>query len=218
MSVCAIIAAAGSGKRMGGDKNKLLIPVGNKKVIERTLERFQETEIIDSIIVVTADEEIRDIAKNYPKVMKIVSGGDTRQKSVYEGILAAEGYDVVAVHDGARCLVSKEIIKNAVKVAEEKGACVPCADIVDTLKEVSNEFICGGVDREKVKAIQTPQCFRRDLLIEAYKNADGSETDESSLVSKIAKVHICPGERKNIKVTTKFDLILAKAILESGEF
>ena len=218
MKVCAIIAAAGSGKRMGGDKNKLLISVGNKKVIERTLERFQETKIIDAIVVVTADEEIKSIAKNFPKVIKTVSGGDTRQKSVYEGIMAAEGYDLVAVHDGARCLVSEEIIENAIKVAEEKGACVPCADIVDTLKEVSDEFICGGVDREKVKAIQTPQCFRRDLLIKAYQNADGSETDESSLVSKIAKVHTSRGARENIKVTTKFDLILAKAILESGDF
>lgn len=218
MKVCAIIAAAGSGRRMGGDKNKLLLSVGNKKVIERTLERFQKTKVVDAIIVVTADEEIKSIAKNFPKVIKTVSGGDTRQKSVYEGIMAAEGYDLVAVHDGARCFVSEEIIENAIKVAAEKGACVPCADIVDTLKEVENEAICRGVDREKVKAIQTPQCFRRDLLIKAYQNADGSETDESSLVSKIAKVHTSRGARENIKVTTKFDLILAKAILESGDF
>ena len=218
MRVCAIIAAAGSGKRMGGEKNKLLISVENKKIIERTLERFQKTEIIDAIIVVTADEEIKSIAKSFPKVIKTVSGGETRQKSVYEGIMAAEGFDLVAVNEGARCLVSEESIKNAGKVAAEEGACVPCADMGDTRKEVLNEAICGGVDREKVKAIQTPQCFRRDLLVEAYKNADGAETDESSLVSKIAKVHICPGARENIKVTTKFDLILAKAILESGDF
>lgn len=218
MRVCAIIAAAGSGSRMGVGKNKLLLSVKDKTVIERTIESFEKSSVIDAIIVVTADEKIKSIAEKYKKVIKVLRGGDTRQKSVYEGIVAADGYDVVAVHDGARCLISDKVIQDVVAGAKEHGACVPVVDIVDTLKKVKQDKICDSIDREEVKAIQTPQCFERELLLKAYITADGSETDESSLVAKISPVHTCGGERKNIKITTKFDLILANAILEGGDF
>ena len=217
MRVCAIIAAAGSGRRMGTEKNKLLLEVGNKTVIEKTAEAFQKNENTDAIVIVSDIDEIKEIAEKFPKVIAVVPGGDTRQKSVYNGMVAAKDYDILAVHDGARCFVSQKIITDAILKAEEKGACVPVIDVIDTIKKINGDEICGSVDRESIKAIQTPQCFKRELLFEAYEKSDGNETDESSLVSKIAKVYTCTGGRENIKITTKYDLLIAEAILKGEE-
>jgi len=217
MRVCAIIAAAGSGRRMGAGKNKLLLKVGDKTVIEKTAEAFQKNENIDAIVIVSEIEEIKEIAKNYSKVIAVVPGGDTRQKSVYGGMMAAKDYDILAVHDGARCFVSQEIISDAVQTAKDKGACVPVIDVIDTVKNVDGDIICGSVDRESIKAIQTPQCFKSELLFKAYEMGDGNETDESSLVSKVANVYTCQGSRENIKITTKYDLLIADAILKGEE-
>lgn len=218
MRVCAIIAAAGFGKRMGEGKNKLLLNIGGKTVIERTLDAFQENRDIDAVVIVSDISEIKEIAKGYSKVIKVVPGGDTRQKSVLCGMKAAEDFDIFAVHDGARCFVSQKIISDAVSVAQEKGSCVPVVDVIDTLKEVCGDKISKSVDREKVKAVQTPQCFKKEILFKAYEKGDGSETDESSLVSKICEVYISEGSRGNIKITTKYDLVVAEAILKGEEF
>jgi len=217
MKVAAIIAAAGSGSRMGIGKNKLLIEIEGKAVIERTLDTFENCPVIDKIIVVTGDKEIRDVAKRYGKVSEVVKGGDTRQKSVFEGIKAAGECDVLCVHDGARCFVSEEIIKNAVMCANEKGACTVAVDMVDTLRVFDGGVLGEKVERDRVKSIQTPQCYKKEILLEAYENGDGSETDESLLVSKIHPVYTVEGSRENIKITTKQDLSIAMAIVKGGK-
>lgn len=217
MKVAAIIAAAGSGSRMGTDINKLLIEIEGKTVIERTLDTFEGCGVVDKVIVVTGDKEVADIAKGYSKVSEIVKGGDTRQKSVLEGIKAAGECDVLCVHDGARCFVSGKIIEEAVECAKEKGACTVAVDMVDTLRVFDGEILGEKVERDRVKSIQTPQCFKKEILIKAYENGDGSETDESLLVSKIHPVYTVEGSRENIKITTKQDLSIAMAIVRGGK-
>lgn len=217
MKVAAIIAAAGSGSRMGSNINKLLIEIENKTVIERTLDTFEKSSVIDGIIVVTNDSDITEIAKSYSKVKSVVNGGDTRQKSVLCGIKAAKEYDILCVHDGARCFVSEEIIENAVNCTKEKGACTVAVDVVDTLRKFDGDILLQKVERNSIKSIQTPQCFKKDILFKAYEVADGSETDESLMVSKVHPVYTVMGSRENIKITTKQDLSLGVAIVKGGK-
>lgn len=216
MSVCAVIAAAGSGSRMGLDINKLLIEIEGKTVIERTLDAFEGCAGVDAVVVVTGDEEIINISKRYKKVIATEAGGETRQKSVLRGIKAADGYDIILVHDGARCFVTEEIIENAIKCTMEKGACTVAVDVVDTLRASESGVLGEKIERSRVKSIQTPQCFKREILLKAYNCADGSETDESLLVSKIHPVYTVEGSRENIKITTKQDLSISMAIVKGG--
>ena len=216
MKVAAIIAAAGSGSRMGLNINKLLIEIEGKTVIERTLDTFENCGAVDKIIIVTGDEKIAEIAKGYGKVSAVVKGGDTRQKSVLCGIEAAGDCDILCVHDGARCFVSESIIEDAVNCAKEKGACTVAIDVVDTLRVFDGDILKQKVERSEIKSIQTPQCFKKEILLEAYEKADGSETDESLLVSKVHPVYTVMGSRENIKITTKQDLSMGVAIIKGG--
>lgn len=216
MKVSAIIAAAGSGSRMGIDKNKLLLEIEGKTVIERTLLAFENCKAIDDIVVVAGDFEIAKISKSFSKVSAVVPGGGTRQESVLNGINAANG-EILCVHDGARCFVTDAIIEDAVNCAKEKGASTVAVDVVDTIRFSDGEIFGEMVDRSRLKSVQTPQCFKKELLLKAYEIADGTETDESLLVSKIHPVyHVC-GSRENIKITTKQDLSLGASIVKGGK-
>lgn len=215
-SVAAIIAAGGSGRRMGkGDK--LLCKIDGKTVLERTLEVFENCEIIDAVILVTSANAEYD-TKKFQKIISVVCGGETRQQSVYSGLLAAEGYDFVAVHDAARALVTDEIITETVRKAFETGAAVTGYNVIDTVKTVNSEnIITGTPNRNTLFAAATPQVFRRELLIKAYASNLSSVTDDASLVESIYNVSIVVGDRENIKITTPFDLIMAEAILKNRE-
>ena len=216
MKVSAIIAAAGNGSRMGLNKNKLLLEIEGVTVIERTLTAFENCKAIDDIIIVTGDSEISEISKSFSKVSAVVPGGGTRQESVLNGINAANG-EILCVHDGARCFVTAEIIENAVNCAKEKGACTVAVDVVDTLREFDGDVLLQKVERNRIKSIQTPQCFKKDILFKAYAVADGSETDESLMVSKVHPVYTVMGSRENIKITTQQDLSISIAIVKGGK-
>lgn len=218
--VSAVIVAAGSGTRMKIQKRKQLVEINDMPVIAHTLKAFEKTDIIDEIIIVTKEEDILimwDIAKEFKisKVTEIVKGGATRTDSVRNGLNAAKG-EFAAIHDGVRPCVKPEHIEKTVKKAMETGAAALGCPVTDTLKRVDeNGIITETVNREGLWAIQTPQVFKKDLLLKAYDqgNTKGA-TDDCMLLESIGvKVLMVEGDRGNIKVTVQDDIDLVSSIL-----
>ena len=224
--ISVIVAAAGMSNRMGSKINKQFISIEDKPILAHTLEKFEKCKYIDEIIVVAKEEEIeycrKEIVKryNFNKVSKIVRGGKERQDSVYNGILALnEKTDIVLSHDGARPFVKLENIVEGIKGAIEYGACVVGVPVKDTIKFVGNsKTIDETPKRDMLWAAQTPQCFKKDILMEGYIKAIEDEfigTDDSSFVERLGvNVKMIMGSYENIKITTPEDLILAESILK----
>ncbi len=218
----AIIVAAGSGKRFGGDIPKQFLEISGKPLLIHTLEKFENCASVDEIVLVLSENEIENfskILKNYQikKLEKIIFGGKTRAESVFNGIKAIEKAEVVAVHDGARPLVSCEEISQTIEKAKEKGAACLVAKVTDTIKKVSGKKITGTIDRQTLRRALTPQCFRFEILKKAFENADLSEsaTDECFLVEKLGyEIAFVEGNARNIKITTREDLLIAEIFLK----
>jgi 2-C-methyl-D-erythritol 4-phosphate cytidylyltransferase len=218
----AIIVAAGSSQRMGFDK--LLALLGDRPVLVHTIEAFERTASVHEIILVARDERVREFeelgAQNrFQKVRPVIPGGQHRQDSVRAGlgrVSARSGY--IAVHDGARPLVMPEQIERVFACAREHGAAALAEPVTDTLKRADESgLVTGGVARERLFAMQTPQIFSRDLLLSAYAGVAAknlSITDEVSAVEHLgAKVFLVPNDEFNFKITYPRDLILAQAVL-----
>jgi len=221
----AIIAAAGSGTRFGGDKPKQFLEILGKPLIIHTLERFESCPQIDEIILVLPEPEIANFSKiaekyNLKKLVKLVAGGMTRTESVLNGLKAINSATagIVAVHDGARPLVTVEEITRTIERAEATGAACLVANVTDTIKEISGDKIVRTVDREKLRRALTPQSFHYEILRRAFeKNSikNSSATDESFLVENIGiEVSIVEGSAQNIKITHREDLIFAENLLK----
>ncbi len=211
----AIIVAAGGGTRFGGDTPKQFLEISGKPLLVHTLERFEECGAIGSIVLVLASDrvsELSDIGKKYqiPKLTRVVPGGATRSESVSRGLAAIPGgCDVVAVHDGARPLVTADEIAATVRAAAEFGAACLTAPVTDTIKEISGGVIRRTIDRSTLRRALTPQAFRYDILRRAFDGADlgDNATDECCLVEKLGvSIHVIDGSPRNIKVTTPDDL------------
>ena len=224
----AVIVAAGSSQRMGSDK--LLHNLGIMPVLARTLLVFQDCELVDEIVVVTRMEkleEVADLCKKYriEKASKVICGGATRMESARAGVSEVkEKAKLIAIHDGARPLVSVELIENTVRAAAKYKAAVPAIKSVDTLKLAEDgETVTGSLDRELVLRVQTPQVFDADLIKGALTFAAEKKlplTDDCSAVELMGvKARIVPGEEDNIKLTTPRDMLFAAAILKDrGEY
>jgi 2-C-methyl-D-erythritol 4-phosphate cytidylyltransferase len=224
--VTAIIAAAGMSNRMKSKINKQFININGKPILAHTLEKFQRCRYIDEIIVVAREDEInyckKEVVKRYGfnKVTKIVRGGKERQDSVYNGILALnEKTDIVVSHDGARPFVKIKNIVDSIKGAVEYGACVVGTPVKDTIKFVKDgEEIDSTPNRDILWAAQTPQSFKREILMEGYRKAIEDNfvgTDDSVLVERLGiQVKIIMGSYENIKITTPEDIIIAESILK----
>lgn len=221
----AIVVAAGEGKRFGAGVPKQFVEIHGKPLIIHTLTRFENCSAIDEIVLVLAAERIEDFQKNQAKfnltkLKKIVSGGKTRAESVFNGLKAvSENAGIVAVHDGARPLVSIEEIAATVEKAEETGAACLVSKASDTIKEVADGKIVGTIDRANLRRALTPQCFRLEILQKAFAAADLSEavTDECFLVEKLGqRIAVIEGSARNIKITTPEDLILAETFLKNS--
>jgi 2-C-methyl-D-erythritol 4-phosphate cytidylyltransferase len=218
----AIIVAAGSSQRMGFDK--LLALLGDKPVLVHTLDAFERAGCVDEIILVARPERVSELQElvrqsKFKKVRSVVAGGTHRQDSVRAGLerLQAEAR-YVAVHDAARPLVMPEQIERVFTLARQHGAAALAEPITDTLKRADeNRFVTGGVAREGLYAMQTPQIFSRDLLVDAYAGVAAknlSITDEVSAVEHLgAKVLLVPNEEFNVKITYPRDLLLAQSAL-----
>lgn len=224
----AVIVAAGSSQRMGSDK--LLHNLGIMPVLARTLLVFQDCELVDEIVVVTRMEKLEEVAelcKKYriEKASKVICGGATRMESALAGVSEVKKKaKLIAIHDGARPLVSVELIENTVRAAAKYKAAVPAIKSVDTLKLAEDgETVTGGLDRELVLRVQTPQVFDADLIKGALTFAAEKKlplTDDCSAVELMGvKARIVPGEEDNIKLTTPRDMLFAAAILKDrGEY
>ena len=171
-----VVVAAGSSERMGADK--MLMTLGAKPVIIRTLMAFQKSPLVDDIVVVTRPEKIMglaDMIKLYDisKVTQVISGGATRMESALAGVSAVKkGARLIAIHDGARPLVTQDLIARVVNAANEYMAAVPAVRSVDTLEQIDgNGVITGGVDRDSVVRVQTPQVFDADIIKGALTKA-----------------------------------------------
>ena len=222
--ISALIVAGGVGSRMGADVPKQFIEVLGKPVIAYTIEAFSRSDEIDEIVIVTLEDYIvfcKDIVDRFgfSKVKSIISGGKTRQESVYNGLKDITG-EYVLIHDGARPLVSQEVIMNCVYTVTTYGACAVGVKVNDTLKIADdNKIIKGTPDREHIYAIQTPQCFKTEEIISAHKSAmelGFSGTDDAVLYEKTGKnIKIADGEYSNIKITTPIDIAVMEAYLEN---
>ncbi len=218
--VLAIIPSAGLGKRIGtGRKNYL--PLQGKPVLAHTLEALEGCGLIDSIIIAARTKKtVAEIVEKYgfKKIKQIVAGGRTRQDSVSNALKAAkEDYDVILVHDGARPLITRDVITRTIKSALIHGAAITAVPVKDTIKEVNSGRVKKTIPRDALWSVQTPQAFRSEILIKAHKKAQKDHftgTDESSLVERLRqKVVIVEGSYENIKITTREDIPIAEGIL-----
>ncbi len=214
MKTSVIITAGGSGKRMGQPKQFLSIL--GRPMIEWTLDAFQNSEGIDEIIVVLPDEYASRLA-HYP--LRITRSGAERTDSVRNGLkLVSSDTDIVLIHDGARPLITPDIIEAAIAEAIKFGAVVVGVPAKDTIKEVTSNAECvihKTLDRSILWQAQTPQAFKKDILLKAYANAKDNATDDSKLVEALGiKVKMVMGSYENIKVTTPEDLTVAEAIIK----
>jgi len=223
MKVTALVLAAGDGTRMKSAVNKHLLPLLGQPLLLHTLRAFQDHPLTHSIVLVVAPNTIDDYHQlvkrpEFMKLLEIVPGGRTRQESCWLGLQKVEDSDLVAVHDGARPLVSEELITRTIHAAAAHGAALAAVRTKDTLKEVGTDgFVIGTPNRNKFWQAQTPQVFHLSLLRQAHEEAlrDGYlGTDEASLVERMGHpVRIVEGDYSNLKVTTPEDLIIAERIM-----
>lgn len=220
--VGAIIVAAGRGLRMGGI-DKLFASLGGRPLLAYTLAPFQACSRVDRIVLVLAPENQergRQLVAEYAfqKVAAICAGGPRRQDSVRLGLSALGGLgetEWVLVHDGARPLLSVELIEQVLAAARQTGAALPALPLVDTVKQADNDgFVVRTLDRSGLWAAQTPQAFRYDLLRRAHDQITADATDDAALVEALGTtVRLVPGSPLNLKVTRAEDLRLVEAIL-----
>ncbi|RHJ92941.1 2-C-methyl-D-erythritol 4-phosphate cytidylyltransferase [Parabacteroides bouchesdurhonensis] len=223
-----LIVAGGKGLRMGGDLPKQFIPIEGKPILMHTLEVFHRWDNSARLVLVLPEDHqpywkmlCREIGCSVPHV--IVNGGDTRFQSVRNGLeflskemeISSERNKkaLVAVHDGVRPFVSKEVITACFEKAEQTGCAVPVVAMIDSLREI-DENGSHPVDRSHYLAVQTPQVFCSDILLRAYEQPFSSLfTDDASVVEAMGEtIHTVSGNRENIKITTPFDLLIAQAL------
>lgn len=222
-SVSAVIAAAGGGSRMGGNNvKKQFLELCGAPVLEWSLRAFFISDIIGEVVLVVAAEDAEFCEKNFSRIsggkrFVIVAGGDSRQSSVEAGARASYGgCEFIAVHDGARPFVDGYVITACAEAARRSGAACAAVRVTDTIKRSDGRYITDTPDRSGLWAAQTPQTFRRALLLEALDAArrDGfAATDDVSLVERLGRrVEIVEGSYDNIKITTPADFAAAQVI------
>lgn len=229
MNATAIIVAAGEGRRFGGQTPKTFLAICGRPMLLRTLDRFFAARAIGKVVVVVAADQrfraealIGSDAAFKDRSWVVQSGGATRQESVRRGLdVVGHDADVIAIHDGARPFVSAALVDHAVNAALDKGAVVVGLPVRDTIKVVSAErWIETTPARESLWEIQTPQVFRRQIILEAHAwgEREGIDaTDDAMLVEKKGeRVFVLDGERTNFKVTTPDDLWLAESLIRQG--
>jgi 2-C-methyl-D-erythritol 4-phosphate cytidylyltransferase len=224
----AIIAAAGAGTRMASDRPKQFLLLAGTPVIFHTLRAFEQCDSIHEVVVVLPAEESAGFLSiagklGLRKVARIVPGGATRAESVKRGLMSVRSAtaEIVAVHDGVRPFVTADEISNTVAAAQADGAAILVAPVTDTIKQVNDHLVVQTLDRGELRRALTPQCFRYELLREAYQHADVNDpslTDESALVERLGhRVTAVEGSARNIKITTAEDLVVAEGFLDADK-
>ncbi|MBU2609008.1 MAG: 2-C-methyl-D-erythritol 4-phosphate cytidylyltransferase [Chloroflexi bacterium] len=216
--VGAIVAAAGESRRMGG-VDKVFAPLSGRPVLARVIDAFEQCGSVDRVVVVVSEaslERCRQLVagEKWSKVADICNGGERRQDSVLAGLNRLGKCDWVIVHDGARPLVTPDLIDRGLSEAEETGAAAAAVPVTDTIKVAGDGgLVSETLPRQNLWAVQTPQVFRFDIISEAYRQAEREVTDDASLVEQLGyKVRLYMGSYDNIKVTTPADLALAEIL------
>ena len=224
MNYTVVLPAAGSGKRMKADKNKLLLELFGKPIFIYTLEVFQKDPQCQEIWLAVKEEEraiIEDNVKKYgiTKVQGYAAGGAERQDSVRACLEVIPRCSIVLVHDAARPFIEPDVISRLVTEANNTGAAIAGVAVKDTIKKVKNGIIEETIDRNQLWMVQTPQAFQYELIVEAARNAleaDFLGTDEAMLVERLGQpVQMVESTYENVKMTTPDDLVYGKAVLES---
>ncbi|MFL0248498.1 2-C-methyl-D-erythritol 4-phosphate cytidylyltransferase [Candidatus Clostridium stratigraminis] len=224
--VCAIVLAAGKGKRMGAGINKQFLILKDKPLLYYSLMAFENCKNVDAIVLVTAKEEMdycrtKIIDKyKFKKIIAVTEGGSERQKSVYNGLITAKGFKVVLIHDGARPFIDSDIIESGIDNAIKYGASACGVTPKDTIKiKDKSGFSIDTLDRNSLFIVQTPQCFDYDLIFNCHKKIikeNINVTDDTSIVEYFGhKVFLYNGSYNNLKITTPEDLIIGEKILDS---
>lgn len=222
----AVIVAGGKATRMEG-VDKILTPLGGEPVLLHTLRPFQASDLVGEIVIVAREDlmvPIGDLCrrKGIDKVRRVVKGGDSRAASVLVGLQAADPQSaLLAIHDGARPLVTRAIVEETIRAARQCSAAAPAIPVKDTIKRARDGVVTETPDRAELFAVQTPQVFDADLIRTALGKAirEGAAiTDDCSAVERLGfPVHLIPGSEENIKITTPRDLVHGAAILAERE-
>jgi len=226
MKVAAIVAAAGKGERMKAKTHKAFVALGKEPILAHTLKALETSNVISEIVIVVHQADLpkaRLLAKKgkFRKIKDIVAGGKRRMDSVKSGLASvSEDSECVIVHDGCRPFISNRLIASVVDAADIFGAAIPGLPVKPTIKQVEKgNFVAATLDRATLIEVQTPQAFRKDILLRAYDSvfAPGVEaaeaTDDAALVERMGiKVKVVDGSQDNIKITTQEDLKHAKIL------
>ena len=221
----AIVVAGGKGTRFGGKRPKQFLELRGTPIIIHTLRQFERCREIEQLVVVLPADEtagFQSLAAEFDlkKISRVVAGGDTRARSVRNGLATIAEADVVAVHDGVRPLVTADEIDRVVQAARTTGAAILVAPIGDTIKQVEADRVSGTLSRASLRSAFTPQCFQLEILRRAYEKLDELEsagievTDDSFLVEQSGvEVVTIEGSGRNIKITREEDLAFAEKLL-----
>ncbi len=217
-----VVVAAGSSRRAG--KDKLFVPLGGVPVLAHTLKALEDCDCVNEIILVTREDKLTELAElcdqhAFHKVTKVLCGGETRTDSALIGVFEANRKaDVIAIHDGARPFITRELMEQAVHNAVLYKAAAPAIPVKDTIRRVERDGKVTMPPREELHLVQTPQAFQSELIKAALAMAIRSNaqyTDDCAAVEAVGgSVHLFPGNEENIKITTPVDFALAEAILK----
>jgi 2-C-methyl-D-erythritol 4-phosphate cytidylyltransferase len=216
--VGAIIVAAGRGERMGG-VDKMFALLGGRPVLARVIDTFEKCDSVDQIVVVVSPQNLEKcqqlvIEQGWSKVTEVCPGGERRQDSVAGGLGRLDHCHWVIIHDGARPLVTEDLIDRGLMEARVTGSTIAAVPVTDTIKLSGDDMIVLRTPlRRNLWAVQTPQVFRFDIIAKAYQLAKGEVTDDAALVEQLGyEVKLYMGAYDNIKITTPDDLILAEVL------
>lgn len=217
MNFKAIITAGGSSSRFG-NANKLLERINSKEVIRHTLDAFLTVSLISEIIIcanISIIDKLKDIFKNEKKI-KMIEGGKTRQQSVFNGLLALKNCDYVLIHDGARPMITADMIQKVIITVQDKKALTVATKTTDTIKQVDENLkVIKTLDRNYLYNTQTPQAFQYKLIKEAHEKLQGEDfTDDAGMLEFLGyDVFVLENDYRNIKITTQCDIDIAKIYL-----
>lgn len=219
----AIIVAAGRGRRMD-NQGKAFLSLGGKPLLAWSVDTCERCPLISQIVLVVREEDLERgqrlvVERGWAKVVAVCRGGERRQDSVAEGLKRLKDCDWVVIHDGARPLLTVDLIENGLEVAKETGAAVAAVPVKDTIKMADKDgIVVQTLEREQLWMVQTPQIFRWDIITSAYNQVVGEVTDDAILVERLGyKVKLYMGDYNNIKITTPEDLIMAETIARSRD-
>jgi 2-C-methyl-D-erythritol 4-phosphate cytidylyltransferase len=218
--VAVIVPAAGAGVRLGGDTPKALRVLAGEPLLVHAVRRLRQAASV-GLVVVAAPPASIDLVRDLLPDATVVAGGATRQESVALALQAVPDlFDIVLVHDAARALTPPNLVDVvAAAVRDGHGAVIPVLPVVDTIKRVdAGEDVIATVDRSELRAVQTPQGFRREILVKAHAEALDDHTDDAGMVEKLGlAVHCVPGSAYAMKITRPIDLIVAQALVAAQE-